>query len=60
MQLLGLQEHGGGFLVCLAPLLPEELDERVSVFCRVEQEGLFENHGGGVGGRGDVGCGGGK
>ena len=42
----------------LAPLLPEELDERVGVIRRVEQEGLFEDHGGLVGGRGDVGCGG--
>lgn len=44
----------------LATLLLEELDERVRVFRRVEHEGLFEDHGGWVGRRGDVGCGGGK
>jgi len=32
----------------------------VRVFRRVEHEGLFEDHGGWVGRRGDVGCGGGK
>ena len=58
--MLGVQKHGRGFLVRLAPLLPEKSDEGIRIICRVEQEGLFEDHGREVGGGGDGGCGGGR